>query len=110
MGIGWTYNQSERYHKLKSEGQRWRALKVDARALLPGEEDESESEAEPPSGDEDYADEPHSENLDVGQGGPRRGYGGAFYDYTECSYEPNGAYDGTMQEVIENQRPLASVF
>ncbi|KAJ0567044.1 hypothetical protein HanIR_Chr06g0280321 [Helianthus annuus] len=110
MGIGWTYTQSERYHKLKSEGQRWRALKVDARALLPGEEDEPESDAEPPSGDEDYADEPHGEHVGVGQGGLSRGYGGGFYDYTERSYEPNWAYDGTMQEVIENQRPPAPVF
>ncbi|MFS7918362.1 hypothetical protein Hanom_Chr03g00200101 [Helianthus anomalus] len=46
MGVGWTYDESERYHKLKSEGQRWHALKVDARALLPGEEDEPESKAE----------------------------------------------------------------
>ncbi|MFS7967524.1 hypothetical protein Hanom_Chr09g00786701 [Helianthus anomalus] len=102
--------QEMRYHKLKSEGQRWRALKADARALLPGEEDEPESEDEPPSGDKDYADEPHGENVDVGQGGPSRGHGGAFFDYTERSYEPNWEYDGTMQEVIKNQRPLASVF
>jgi len=46
LGIGWTYTQSERYHKLKSKGQRWRALKVDARRLLPGEQDEPESEEE----------------------------------------------------------------
>ncbi|MFS7969410.1 hypothetical protein Hanom_Chr09g00808871 [Helianthus anomalus] len=48
MGVGWTYDESERYHKLKLEGQRWRALKVDARELLLGEEDEPESEDEPP--------------------------------------------------------------
>ncbi|KAM0028536.1 hypothetical protein Hdeb2414_s0014g00422541 [Helianthus debilis subsp. tardiflorus] len=48
MGVGWTYDESERYRKLKSEGQRWRALEVDARALLPGEEDEPESEDERP--------------------------------------------------------------
>ncbi|KAM0007886.1 hypothetical protein Hdeb2414_s0128g00805721 [Helianthus debilis subsp. tardiflorus] len=48
MGVGWTYDELERYHKLNSEGQRWRALKVVARALLPGEEDEPESEDEPP--------------------------------------------------------------
>ncbi|XP_021986092.1 uncharacterized protein LOC110882360 isoform X1 [Helianthus annuus] len=93
LGIGWTYTQSERYHKLKSEGQRWRALKVGARDLLPGEEDEPESDAEVPSGNDDYADEPHGgENVNVGQGGPGGGYGGAFYDYTERSYEPGWAY------------------
>ncbi|KAJ0827770.1 hypothetical protein HanRHA438_Chr17g0829631 [Helianthus annuus] len=31
LGSGWTYTQSERYHKLKSDGQRWRALKSGAR-------------------------------------------------------------------------------
>ncbi|KAJ0534166.1 hypothetical protein HanIR_Chr09g0416691 [Helianthus annuus] len=89
MGVGWTYDESERYHNLKSEGQRWRALKVDARALLPGEADEPESEDEPPSGDEDYADEPHGEPMNVDQGGLSRGHGGGFFDYTERSYEPN---------------------
>ncbi|KAM0037545.1 hypothetical protein Hdeb2414_s0013g00404461 [Helianthus debilis subsp. tardiflorus] len=48
MGVGWTYDKSECYHKLKSEGQRWRALKVDARALLLGEADEPKSKDEPP--------------------------------------------------------------
>ncbi|KAJ0626199.1 hypothetical protein HanPSC8_Chr01g0011311 [Helianthus annuus] len=112
MGIGWTYDESERYHKLKSEGQRWRALKVDARAVLLGEEDEPESEDEPRSGDEDYADEPHVEHMNVDQGGPSRGHahGGGIFDYTERSYEPNWAYQGTMQEIIENQRPPSSVF
>ncbi|KAJ0795543.1 hypothetical protein HanPI659440_Chr04g0151661 [Helianthus annuus] len=110
MGVGWTYDESERYHKLKSEGQRWKALKVDARALLLGEPDDPESEDEPPNGDEDYADEPHGKHMDVGQGGPSRGHGGGFFNYMEHSYEPNWAYDGTMQEIIENQRPPASVF
>ncbi|MFS7953056.1 hypothetical protein Hanom_Chr07g00614141 [Helianthus anomalus] len=68
------------------------------------------AEDETPSGDEDYADEPHSEHVDVGQGGPCQGYGGGFIDFTERSYEPNWAYDGTMQEVIKNQRPSASIF
>ncbi|KAJ0809924.1 hypothetical protein HanPI659440_Chr01g0020791 [Helianthus annuus] len=91
LGIGWTYTLSERYHKLKSEGQRWRALKVDARALLSGEADEPESDAEQPSGDEDYEDEPHGGvNVNVGQGGPGGAHGGAFYDYTERSYEQIG--------------------
>ncbi|KAM0055978.1 hypothetical protein Hdeb2414_s0006g00212471 [Helianthus debilis subsp. tardiflorus] len=89
MGVGWTYDESERYHKLKSEGQRWRAFKVDARVVLPGEEVEPESKDEPQSGDEDYADEPPGKLMDVGQGGPIRGHGGGFFDYTERSYEPN---------------------
>ncbi|MFS8034034.1 hypothetical protein Hanom_Chr17g01576481 [Helianthus anomalus] len=110
MGVGWTYDESERYHKLKSEGQRWRALKVDARALLSGEADEPESEDEPPSGDGDYVVEPHGEHMNVDQWGPIRGHGGGFFDYTKRSYEPNWANDGTMQEIIENQRPPASVF
>ncbi|MFS8033787.1 hypothetical protein Hanom_Chr17g01573661 [Helianthus anomalus] len=109
MGVGWTYDESERYHKLKSEGQRWRALKVDARALLPGEDFAKMESFEAlkvdarrmgvgwtSSGDEDFADEPHSGHMDVSQGGPSQGYGGGFIDYTERSYEPNWAYDGRM--------------
>ncbi|KAF5757624.1 hypothetical protein HanXRQr2_Chr17g0828901 [Helianthus annuus] len=40
LGPGWEYKESKRYHKLKSDGQRWRALKVDARPLQPGVADE----------------------------------------------------------------------
>ncbi|KAJ0804149.1 hypothetical protein HanPI659440_Chr02g0034761 [Helianthus annuus] len=112
MGSGWTYDESERYYKLKSEGQRWCALKVDARALQPSEDDEPESDDEPRSGDDDYADEPNMEHMDVDQGGPRRihVHGGGFFDYAECSYEPNWAYQGTMQKFIENQCPPSFVL
>ncbi|KAJ0724005.1 hypothetical protein HanPI659440_Chr12g0443101 [Helianthus annuus] len=111
LGNVWTYTQTERYHKLKSEGQRWRALKANARDLLPGEEDEPESEAEIPSGDEDYEEQPQGGvNLNVGQGGYGGGHGGMFYDYAQQTYEPGWAYNGTMQEVIESQRPPASIF
>ncbi|MFS7987467.1 hypothetical protein Hanom_Chr11g01023021 [Helianthus anomalus] len=37
LGPGWEYKELERYHKLKSDGQRSRALKVDARPLQPRE-------------------------------------------------------------------------
>ncbi|MFS8015910.1 hypothetical protein Hanom_Chr15g01362271 [Helianthus anomalus] len=47
LGVGWKYQESERYHKLKSDGQRWRALKVDARPLNPGKADDPESANEP---------------------------------------------------------------
>ncbi|KAJ0576207.1 hypothetical protein HanIR_Chr05g0221661 [Helianthus annuus] len=110
LGNVWTYTQSERYHKLKSEGQRWRALKLGARELLPGEPDEPESDEElVPSGDEDYADEPHG-GANVGLGGFGGGHGGMFYDYAQQPYEPGWAYSGSMQEVIESQRPPASIF
>ncbi|KAM0051292.1 hypothetical protein Hdeb2414_s0007g00234811 [Helianthus debilis subsp. tardiflorus] len=107
LGSGWSYSESERYHKLKSEGQRQRALKVDARALQPGEADEAESADEPPSGDDDYADEPNVDEMELDQGGPSGAHmhGGGLFDYTERSYEPNWAHQGTMQEVIDNQRP-----
>ncbi|MFS7984009.1 hypothetical protein Hanom_Chr11g00981511 [Helianthus anomalus] len=88
--------QSERYHKLKSQGQRWRALKLGARDLLPGEPDEPESDVEGvPSGDEDYADEPQG-GANVGFGGFGGGHGGMFYDYAQQSYEPGWAYSGSM--------------
>ncbi|MFS8008020.1 hypothetical protein Hanom_Chr14g01267801 [Helianthus anomalus] len=68
MGIWWTYDESGIYHKLKSESQRWRALKVDSRALLLSEEDEPESDDEPRSRDDDYADELHVEHMNVDKG------------------------------------------
>ncbi|MFS8020123.1 hypothetical protein Hanom_Chr15g01411841 [Helianthus anomalus] len=46
LGSGWEYKDSERYHKLKTDGRRWRALKVDARPLSPGEADEPETSDE----------------------------------------------------------------
>ncbi|KAJ0791865.1 hypothetical protein HanOQP8_Chr01g0010791 [Helianthus annuus] len=75
----------------RGDKQEVRFPEVDARAVLPGEEDEPESEDEPQSGDEDYADEPHGEHMNVDQGGPSRGHahGGRFFDYMERSYEPN---------------------
>ncbi|KAJ0912031.1 hypothetical protein HanRHA438_Chr06g0269721 [Helianthus annuus] len=110
LGNVWTYTQSERYHKLKSEGQRWRELKLGARELLPGEPDEPESDEElVPSGDEDYADEPEG-GANVGFGVFGGGHGGTFYDYAQQPYEPGWAYSGSMQEVIESQRPPASIF
>ncbi|KAJ0938286.1 hypothetical protein HanRHA438_Chr02g0048121 [Helianthus annuus] len=46
------------------------------------------------------------------KGVPRRihVHGGGFFDYAERSYEPNWAYQGTMQKFIENQRPPSFVF
>ncbi|KAM0046105.1 hypothetical protein Hdeb2414_s0009g00312031 [Helianthus debilis subsp. tardiflorus] len=65
LGPGWEYKESERYHKLKSDGQRWRALKVDARPLQPGEADEPESEDEVPSGEEDYREDTFVVDMDI---------------------------------------------
>ncbi|MFS7953074.1 hypothetical protein Hanom_Chr07g00614331 [Helianthus anomalus] len=93
IGVGWTYDEWEGTTSLSQKGKDGE--------LFPRVEDET------PSGDEDYADEPHGEHVDVGQGGPSRGHGGGFFDYTECLYKPNWAYDGTMQKVIKNQRPPA---
>ncbi|KAJ0639602.1 hypothetical protein HanPSC8_Chr16g0698671 [Helianthus annuus] len=41
---GLEYVRTERYHKLKACRRKWGALRTDARILLPGEEDESESD------------------------------------------------------------------
>ncbi|KAM0002821.1 hypothetical protein Hdeb2414_s0005g00156311 [Helianthus debilis subsp. tardiflorus] len=40
---GWEYVKTDRYHKLKNAGRKWRGLRPDARMLLPGEEDEANS-------------------------------------------------------------------
>ncbi|MFS8015943.1 hypothetical protein Hanom_Chr15g01362661 [Helianthus anomalus] len=107
---------SKRYHKLKSEGQRWRALKVDARPLNSGEADGSESANEPQSGDDDYADDPNVEAMEVeegssSRGGRRRGgptqpiFTRGVFDYTRQQIDPNWAHYGTIQEVVGNARP-----
>ncbi|KAM0006493.1 hypothetical protein Hdeb2414_s0171g00822201 [Helianthus debilis subsp. tardiflorus] len=40
---GWEYVKTDRYHKLKNVGRKWRGLRPDARMLLAGEEDEANS-------------------------------------------------------------------
>ncbi|KAI3821541.1 hypothetical protein L1987_09109 [Smallanthus sonchifolius] len=116
LGIGWKYVESERYHKLKSEGQRWRALKVDARPLRPGEADEPDSEEEAPSGDDDYMDDPYVVPMETDRGGPsgsgsgrregtQSGYIGSAFDYSQMPYDPNWAHVGTMEQVVERMRP-----
>ncbi|MFS7938516.1 hypothetical protein Hanom_Chr05g00440621 [Helianthus anomalus] len=56
----------------ESEGQRWHALKVDARPLNPGEADEPESGDEPQSGHDDYADDTNVEAREVEEWGSNR--------------------------------------
>ena len=81
-------------------------LKKDARALLPGEEDDPESGAEaPPSDNEEYEDNPAGGHLDIGQGSSSGYHGGGFYDFTERAFVDGWAFGGSMQEVIESQRP-----
>ncbi|MFS7936776.1 hypothetical protein Hanom_Chr05g00419741 [Helianthus anomalus] len=84
MGPGWEYKEAERYHKLKSDGQRWRASKVDARQLLPGEADEPESGDEVESGDDDYREDTFTVDVEAGGVGPS---------------------DGTMEQVVERRQP-----
>ncbi|KAF5797020.1 hypothetical protein HanXRQr2_Chr08g0358691 [Helianthus annuus] len=63
---GLEYVRTERYHKLKASGWKWRALRTDARMLLPGEEDESESD-DSVMGDSDGEDaEDVATGFDVG--------------------------------------------
>ncbi|MFS8034436.1 hypothetical protein Hanom_Chr17g01581121 [Helianthus anomalus] len=40
---GWEYVKTDRYHKLKNVGRKWRGLRPDARMMLLGEEDEANS-------------------------------------------------------------------
>ncbi|KAF5803525.1 hypothetical protein HanRHA438_Chr06g0281371 [Helianthus annuus] len=109
LGTSWKYQDSKRKHMLKSEGQRWRALKVDVRPLNPGEADEAESADEPQSGDDDYADDPDAEAMEIEQGGSSRGGrrsgGPSVFDYTRQQIDPNWAHYGTIQGVVGNARP-----
>ncbi|XP_076959506.1 uncharacterized protein LOC143635604 [Bidens hawaiensis] len=113
LGSSWVYSTSERYHKLKSDRKRWRVLKENTRPLIAGEEDDPESEDEL-SGDEAYHDDPNVTHMNVDQGGPsgdgsqpgmQSGYVGSAFDYAQRPYDSSWAYQGTMQEVVERQRP-----
>ncbi|MFS7976857.1 hypothetical protein Hanom_Chr10g00897261 [Helianthus anomalus] len=86
LGTGWEYKESERYQKMKSDGQRWRALKVDARPLQPREADE------PESGDDDYQEDTFAVDVEMGGAGPsggvpgvgtKSGYMGSAFDYAQ---------------------------
>jgi len=93
LGPGWEYKETERDHRLKSDGQGWRELKKDARPLRPGEVEDSDSEEEAPSGEEDY-----HVDVDVATGGSgpssgglgwgtQSGYLGSAFDYAQQPYE-----------------------
>ncbi|MFS8003622.1 hypothetical protein Hanom_Chr13g01216071 [Helianthus anomalus] len=97
LGPGREYKESKRYHKLKSDGQRWRALKKDARPLQPGEADEPESEDEVPSGVRPSGGEQ--------RWGTQAGYVGSAFDYAQQPYDQNWAHFGTMEQVVERRRP-----
>ncbi|KAJ0624970.1 hypothetical protein HanOQP8_Chr01g0037571 [Helianthus annuus] len=66
LGSGWKYKESERYHKLKSDGKRWRALKAGARPLRPGEADEPETSDDEVSGDDDYREDTFIVDVEMG--------------------------------------------
>ncbi|KAM0040528.1 hypothetical protein Hdeb2414_s0012g00395011 [Helianthus debilis subsp. tardiflorus] len=89
LGSGSEYKESERYHKLKTNRKRWRALKVDARPLRPGEADEPETSDEEVSGDDDYREDTFTVDVEMGGTGPsgvhgagvQSGYVGSAFDY-----------------------------
>ncbi|KAF5784562.1 hypothetical protein HanXRQr2_Chr10g0418251 [Helianthus annuus] len=114
LGPGWEYKESERYHKLKSDGQRWRALKVDAHPLQLGEADEPESGDEVESGDDDYREDTFTVDVEMGEAGPsggvqgvgtQSGYIGSAFDYAQQPYHQYWAHSGTMEQVVERRRP-----
>ncbi|KAJ0680424.1 hypothetical protein HanPI659440_Chr16g0624021 [Helianthus annuus] len=110
---GWVYKESERYHKLKTDGRRWRVLKADARPLRPGKADEPETSDEEVSGDDDYREDTFMVDAQVGGAGPagvqgagvQYGYVGSAYDYAQHAYDPYWAYSGDMGQIIEQRRP-----
>ncbi|KAM0067598.1 hypothetical protein Hdeb2414_s0002g00063231 [Helianthus debilis subsp. tardiflorus] len=119
LGSGWEYKESERYHKLNTDGKRWRALKADARPLRPGEADEPETSDEEVSGYDDYREDTFTVDVEIGGTGPRSGvrgvgmqsgYVGSAFDYEQQSYDPYWAHTGNMGQVIEQRRPPTSIF
>ncbi|MFS8017690.1 hypothetical protein Hanom_Chr15g01383401 [Helianthus anomalus] len=104
----------ERYHKLKTDGKRWRALKVDARPLRLGEADEPEMSDEEVSGDDDYREDTFTVDVKMGGAGPSSGvhgvgmqsrYVGSAFDYEQQPYNPYWAHTRKMGQVIEQRRP-----
>ncbi|KAJ0805029.1 hypothetical protein HanPI659440_Chr02g0044981 [Helianthus annuus] len=77
LGSGWEYKESERYHKLKTDGRWWRVLKADARPLRPGEADEPEVSEEEDSGDDDYREDTFTVDVPMGGAGPSGSIHGA---------------------------------
>ncbi|KAJ0700209.1 hypothetical protein HanOQP8_Chr10g0365101 [Helianthus annuus] len=85
LGPGWEYKESERYHKLKSDGQRWRALK-----------------------------DTFTVDVEMGGAGPSGGvqgvgtqsrYMGSAFDYAQQLYDQYWAHSGTMEQVVERRQP-----
>ncbi|KAJ0618502.1 hypothetical protein HanHA89_Chr02g0054061 [Helianthus annuus] len=110
LGSGWEYKETERYHKLKTDGKRWRALKVDTRPLRPGEADEPETSDEEVSGDDDYCEDTFTVNVEIGGAGlssgvrgagMQSGYVGSAFDYAQQPYGPYWAHTRNMGQVIE---------
>ncbi|MFS7949515.1 hypothetical protein Hanom_Chr06g00572491 [Helianthus anomalus] len=114
LGSGWEYKESERYHKLKTDGKRWRALKADARPLRPGKVDEPETSDDEVSGDDAYREDTFTVDVEMGGVGPNSGvhgagmqssYIGSAFDYAQQPYDPYWAHTGNMGQVIEQRRP-----
>ncbi|KAJ0751618.1 hypothetical protein HanPI659440_Chr09g0314851 [Helianthus annuus] len=113
LGPGWNYTESERFHKLKTDGRRWRALKVDARPLRPGEAEEPETSDDEVSGDDDYHEDTFMVDAQIegaGQAGVQgagvqSGYVGSAFDYAQQAYDPYWAHSGNMGQIIEQRRP-----
>ncbi|KAJ0591960.1 hypothetical protein HanHA300_Chr03g0079331 [Helianthus annuus] len=102
LGPGWEYKESERYHKLKTDGRRWRVIKADARPLRSGEADEPETTDEEVSGDDDYREDTFMVSAPMGGAGPggvqgtcvQSGYVGSAFDYAQQAYDPIGLIRG----------------
>ncbi|MFS8022632.1 hypothetical protein Hanom_Chr16g01441811 [Helianthus anomalus] len=77
LGSGWEYKESKRYHMLNTDGKRWRALKVDARPLRPGEADEPKTSDEEVSGNDDYREDTFTVDVEMGGDGPSSSVRGA---------------------------------
>ncbi|MFS7949512.1 hypothetical protein Hanom_Chr06g00572461 [Helianthus anomalus] len=86
----------KRYHKLKIDGKRWRALKADARPLRPGKADEPETSDDEVSGDDDYREDTFTVDSS---------YIGSAFDYAQQPYDPYWAHTGNKGQVIEHMRP-----
>ncbi|MFS7918927.1 hypothetical protein Hanom_Chr03g00206951 [Helianthus anomalus] len=94
--------------------RRWRALKVDARPLRPGDAAEPETSDEEVSGDDNYREDTFTVDVPMGGAGPsgsvhgagvQSGYVGSEFDYAQQPYSLYWAHTGNMGHIIEQRRP-----
>ncbi|KAF5757653.1 hypothetical protein HanXRQr2_Chr17g0829241 [Helianthus annuus] len=98
--FGWKYTRTERYHKLKHQGRKWRVLRPDARQLEPGERDE-------PQSDDSVMGESDGEDAEVDEGPSdraRAGVGSSMLQLRGMQFGFEDTCPG-LDQLVQQARP-----